>query len=272
MIVAQISDLHVAVPGSGMDATQMGAAGLAEAVAHLNALEPRPGVVVASGDLVSIGTAEEYVRLKALLAPLEIPVYLLPGNHDDRELLREAFAEHAYLPREGFLQYVVEAGPLRLVVLDTNVAGEANGELCATRLDWLDQRLAEAPDRPTLVFLHHPPFRTGMRKMDAAAFVGAEGLGQVLDRHRQVERLLCGHYHRPISCRFHGTVASTCPSTAFQLELDLGPVERLGLVREPAACLLHCWDDAGGLITHTSYIGSYPGQLLYDGGRWLTAD
>ena len=266
MIVAQISDLHVAVPGSEADAVQNGAVGLANAVAHLNGLEPRPAVVVASGDLVSVGTASEYNRLRDLLAPLEIPIYLLPGNHDDRELLRQAFADHAYLPRQGFLQYVVECDPLRLVVLDTNVPGEAHGELCADRLDWLDRRLGEAPDRPTLVFLHHPPFVTGMRKMDEAAFVGRAGLGHVLARHDHVEHLLCGHLHRSISRRFHGTVATTCPSTAFQLTLDLRPRKRLGLAREPAACLLHYWAGDGGIVTHTSLIGTTEDRLLFDGG------
>ena len=268
MIIAQISDLHVAVPGSNADAAQNGAAGLANAVAHLNALHPRPAVVVASGDLVSDGQAAQYDRLAELLAPLEIPIYLLPGNHDDRELLRQKFAAHSYLPAQGFLQYVVECDPLRLIVLDTNVPGEAHGELCADRLDWLDRQLAEAAGRPTLVFQHHPPFATGMAKMDAAAFVGAEPLGRVLARHDHVEHLLCGHLHRSISRRFHGTIATTCPSTAFQLTLDLGPEKRLSLAQEPAACLLHYWGGDGGLVTHTSMIGSANGRLLFDGERW----
>ena len=267
MIIAQISDLHVAVPGSDADAVQNGAAGLANAVAHLNALQPRPAVVVASGDLVAGGQVAEYDRLADLLAPLEIPIYLLPGNHDDRELLRQAFVAHDYLPRRGFLQYVVECDPLQLIVLDTNVPGEAHGELCADRLDWLDRRLGEAPDRPTLVFLHHPPFVTGMRKMDEAAFVGTTGLGHVLARHDHVEHLLCGHLHRSISRRFHGTVATTCPSTAFQLTLDLGPEKPLSLAQEPAACLLHYCDGDGGVVTHTSMIGSADGRLLFDGKR-----
>ncbi len=268
MIIAQISDLHVAVPGSEADSVQNGAVGLANAVAHLNALEPRPAAVVASGDLVSVGTTAEYDRLRDLLAPLEIPIHLMAGNHDDRELLRQAFAAHGYLPRRGFLQYVVECDPLRLIVLDTNVPGAPHGELCADRLDWLDRQLGAAPGRPTLVFLHHPPFATGMAKMDAAGFVGADGLGRVVARHDHVEHLLCGHLHRPISRRFHGTIATTCPSTAFQLTLDLRPRERLSIAQEPAACLLHYWDGDGGLVTHTSVIGSAEGRLLFDGNQW----
>ncbi len=272
MIIAQISDMHVAEAGSAGETYYSGADGLARAVAHLNRLDPAPELVVATGDLVADGGPAEYERLKALLAPLAMPVYLLPGNHDDREALRAAFAAaHAYLPAAGFLQYVVELGALRMVVLDTLVPGESRGELCAERLGWLDARLAEAPETPTVVCLHHPPFRTGLRKMDQMGLDGADGLGAVIARHGQVERLLSGHLHRPIMRRFHGTVALTCPSTTFQLELDLRPAEKLALADEPPALLLHQWDDAEGLVTHTSYIDGFETTEIFDGNNWVTA-
>ncbi|MCG8693893.1 MAG: phosphodiesterase [Minwuiales bacterium] len=272
MIIAQISDMHVAEPDTPHDAAFSGATGLAHAVSHLNRLDPKPDLVIATGDLVAVGEAAEYKRLRELLAPLEAPLYVLPGNHDDRDALRDAFSDHDYLPADGFLHYAVEAGSLRLIVLDTNVPGEEHGELCAERLAWLDARLAETSDQATLICLHHPPFRTGLRKMDETILVGADGLGDLIGRHNHVERILCGHLHRPITRRFHGTVALTCPSTAVQLELDLRPDDKLGLAKEPAACLLHYWDDDGGLVTHTSYVGKFETRTVFDGQNWITTE
>jgi 3',5'-cyclic AMP phosphodiesterase CpdA len=272
VLIAQLSDTHVSTPGSRNDRQFRTAEHLERAVAHLNALAPRPDVVLATGDLVERGEAGEYERLRELLEPLAMPVYLIPGNHDDRGNLARAFGGHPHLPRDGgFVQYAVEDWPVRLVALDTLVPGESGGRLCAERLAWLDARLAESAERPTVVFMHHPPFVTGMRKMDEMGLEGTGALAAVIRRHPQVERLVCGHLHRSIVRRFAGTVACTSPATAHQLALDLGEVPRLATVMEPPACLLHLWLGEGeGLVSHVSVIGDrHPPFTIFDGREWL---
>ena len=108
--------------------------------------------------------------------------------------------------------------------------------------------------------------------MDGMALIGADGFGDVVDRHNQVERILSGHLHRPVTRRFRHTVAQTCPSIAVQLELDLRPQEGVGLTKEPILCLLHYWDGDDGLVTHTSYIGDYETRTVFDGKEWKIAD
>ena len=271
MLIAQITDTHVSTPESRSDRDFHTAAYLERAVAHLNALAPRPDVVLATGDLVEAGQLAEYARLRELLAPLAVPVYLIPGNHDDRDQLVRAFDRHRYLPRDGFIQYVIEEWPVRLIALDTLIPGESGGRLSAEQVGWLDARLAEAPDRPTVVFMHHPPFKTGMRKMDEMGLDGIDALAAVIQRHPQVERLVCGHLHRSIVRRFAGTVACTGPATAHQIALDLGEAPRLATVMEPPACLLHLWlGDSGGLVSHVSIIGDrHPPLTIFDGERWI---
>jgi 3',5'-cyclic-AMP phosphodiesterase len=272
MLIAQISDTHISTAGSRNDALFRTAEHLAQAVAHLNALRPRPDLVLATGDLVEQGGLDEYRRLREILAPLAMPIFLIPGNHDDRENLLAAFPDHAYLPRSGaFLHYTVDDWPLRLVALDTLVPGESGGRLCAERLRWLEARLAEAPGRPTLVFMHHPPFATGIAAMDDMGLDGVAGLAELIRRHPQVERITCGHLHRTIVRRFAGTVACTCPATAHQIALDLPPSRRLATVMEPPACMLHLWlGDGGGLVSHVSAIGHrHPSLTVFDGERWF---
>ncbi len=243
MIIGQITDFHVTTPGGEADRRYRTAEHLEAAVAHLNALAVRPDVVVATGDLVDGGTVEEYQRLRRLLEPLTMPVYLIPGNHDDRANLRTVFSDHSYLPREGpFLHYAVEDHPLRLLALDTVVPGEIGGALCEARLAWIEARLTAAPPRPTFVFMHHPPFRTGVGWSDGAAGLGgADPFGETVSRHPEIERIVCGHVHRPIQAHWRGTVASTAPATAHQLVLALGPASKIAAVMEPPACQLHLW-------------------------------
>ena len=262
MIVAQLSDPHIREPGrlfrgpgdfGPVDTAEF----LARAVAEVNRLVPLPDVVVITGDLVDHGEPAEYEHLRALLAPLRMPVFVIPGNHDAREPLRQAFRGDRYLPAEGFLQYAIEDYPLRIVALDTLVPGRHHGSLCAERLAWLDAVLAAQPDRPTAIVMHHPPFATGITYMDKYGLDNAAGFAQVAARHKQVERILCGHLHRAIDRRFAGTVAGTAPGTAHQIGLDLTPDAPLRLKFEPPGYQVHVWQEASGLVTHTAVFGDW---------------
>src|SRR4029077_6821274 len=151
MIIVQLSDLHVCPPGVSAYGRVPTNDMLREAIEHVNALRPRADVVLATGDLVHAGGVEEYATLRRLLAELEAPVYLVPGNHDDRNNLRQVFADSDYLPDAGdFLHYAVVDYPVRLIGLDTVVPGKAGGELCERRLAWLQDALEAATDRPTV--------------------------------------------------------------------------------------------------------------------------
>src|SRR5262249_5125309 len=201
MIVIQLSDPHILAPGELLYGRFDTAEFLARSVAEINRLDPLPDVVVITGDLVDHGEPAEYENLRALLSPLAMPVFVIPGNHDAREPLRAAFAADGYLPADGFLQFTIEDYPVRLVALDTLIPGEAGGVLCSERLAWLDYALASAPARPVLLMMHHPPFPTGIERMDRAGLQNSEALAAVVARHPQVERILCGHLHRAIGTR-----------------------------------------------------------------------
>jgi 3',5'-cyclic-AMP phosphodiesterase len=259
MLIAQISDMHIKPPGELLYKRIDTAGFLERAVAHVNALDPRPDVVLATGDLVDSGTVEEYALLRQLLAPLAMPVHLIPGNHDARDALRAVFADHAYLPRDGFVQYAIDGLPVRLIALDTLVPGKGHGELCAERLDWLEARLGES-DAPTILFMHHPPFDCGIDFFDGMGLMqGRPRLAELVRRHGNVERVMCGHVHRPIQVRWAGTMASIAPSTAHQATLDLRDKAPISMKMEPPGIALHLWRPGTGLVTHLSYVGTYEG-------------
>jgi 3',5'-cyclic-AMP phosphodiesterase len=270
MIIAQISDPHIGLGDDSADPQDEAAVQLRRAIDHLMRLPAPPDVVLITGDCVNSGSMPEYQRLRTLIRPLTMPVYVVPGNHDDRVHLQALFGPQGSTPLTGFIQYVVNTWPVRLIALDTNVPGQSEGYLCAERLTWLEQRLAEAPECPTLIFMHHPPFPTGLAVFDQIGLTNADMLGAVIARHPQVERIVAGHVHSTMLRRFHGTLAMTCPSTAHQMFPDLHRPERLSVIMEPPACLLHVWREATGMVTHTNLIGEYGRPIeLHDGVTWL---
>lgn len=257
MLLCQITDPHIVSDGKlaygRVDTPRL----LERCVRKIESLPRKPDVVVATGDLTDNGTAVEYGLLAELLAPLSMPLFLAVGNHDDRRALRAAFPQHSYLGGEdGFVQYVVDEFPLRLVVLDTLDPGKPGGVLCDRRLRWLDRTLGQS-QRPTVVAQHHPPIPTGLTFMDAMSLADPAAEAAVIARHAHVERIISGHYHRVAQARFAGTVASICPSTAHQLLLDLVPGADIRFTFEPSGFQLHLWSD-DQLITHTALVEDYP--------------
>jgi Icc protein len=253
MLIAQLSDPHF-VPKDVRLFGRLDSAGYLErAVDHLNM--PAPDAVLITGDLTNDGDEGVYAAVADIVSRLRAPFFVLTGNHDDRELMRQRFGGD-YLPDGGPLAYAIDRFAVRLIALDTLVAGEPWGRLGSDQLAWLDARLLEMPERPTVVALHHPPFRTGIGHMDRSMLRDADALAAVIARHRQVERVVCGHVHRAIQCRFAGTLAQSAPSCGHQAELILGEAPATWIC-EPPAVLLHWWDPAAGLVSHVSLIGEY---------------
>jgi 3',5'-cyclic-AMP phosphodiesterase len=267
MLLCQITDLHIKAERK-LAYGRVDTAGMLErCVAAILRLAPAPNAVLITGDLVDRGSDAEYELLAQLIAPLStqgnLPVYLVAGNHDEREALRRNFPAHSYLRQWApFVQYAIDAHALRIVALDTVIPGQGGGLVCAERLDWLDRTLSQAPEQPTVILMHHPPFVTGIGHMDRVGLDNSDALEAVVRRHPQVERVMCGHLHRSIQARFGGTVASTCPSTAHQVALDLASPSPDNFVMEPPGYQLHFWNGKQ-LVTHTAVLGDFAGPYPF---------
>jgi 3',5'-cyclic AMP phosphodiesterase CpdA len=256
MLIAQITDMHVKSEGEMLSGTLDSHGALAAAVARINGLDPRPDLLVATGDLTADGKPEEYGALRGLLAELRVPWLLLPGNHDIRENLRDAFPDQPW--EDGkFLLYAVDDWPVRFIALDTVIPGDHGGRLCPGRCRWLERKLGEAPERPTIVMLHHPPFATGIGHMDRMGLEDASAFADVIAGNKQVIRILCGHVHRPVQTMFAGVPASVAPATSFQVQLKLDDSRSIQWTGEPPAFQLHVWTPGGGLVSHTAYVKDY---------------
>ena len=273
-LLLQLSDLHIREPGRLAYGRLDTAPYLQQAVDTILRLPQQPNAVVITGDLSDFGRAAEYAHLRSLLARLTMPVFLMPGNHDDREEMRAFFPNHAYLNtylgEGGFIQFSVAVGGLQLVALDTVVPGASHGSLCAERLQWLAVTLDQHRPHPVVIAMHHPPFATLIGHMDDIGLLqGAAELEALVAQHANVERIICGHLHRSIQVRFGGTIAMTVPSPAHQVCLDLAPNALSAWTLEPPGFALHALGARGQLVSHTVASGLFPGPYPFHGDGQL---
>jgi 3',5'-cyclic AMP phosphodiesterase CpdA len=268
LTIAQITDLHVTSNKDPLN-KRRNEKRLRAVLAAIHDLQPRPAAIIASGDLVDRGEAEEYVELQAILRDVEIPIHYGVGNHDRRAVFRAAYPETP-VDEHGFVQYAIDVGGLRVIMLDTLDEASGDGAFCARRARWLRRTLDEAPDTPTIIALHHPPILSGIQWMDPSPDDDwVRRLSRVLKGRKQVLTAICGHTHRAFHGVLAGHVFAAAPATSIQLTLNLTPVDmrtpdgREILVDEPPGYALLMWEK-GRLTTHTCVAGTFASAVTYD--------
>ncbi|MDB5424281.1 MAG: 3,5-cyclic phosphodiesterase CpdA [Phenylobacterium sp.] len=269
LTIAQITDLHVTTgqdPLNRMRNEQR----LRQVLRSIHEMQPRPTAIIASGDLVDHGDPAEYAELKTILADFDIPIYFGVGNHDRRGPFLAAFeGPYARTDENGYIQYAVDFGGLRMIVCDTLEEGRDRSGFDETRAAWLAATLAADPVTPTIVVLHHPPILSGVKWMDPdpnAPWIGQ--LAEVIAGHDQVRVVLCGHVHRAFHGLLGGRVVATAPATSIQVTLNLSDVDmerpdgREILVAEPPGYVLVVADE-GRVTTHVCVAGDFEPAVAY---------
>lgn len=264
--LVQISDLHIKAAGQLTYKVVDTYHALQQVIDQINRMRPAADAVVITGDLTDFGRDDEYRQVRQLLDTLQMPWFAIPGNHDDRQAFYGAFADKSWCPLPApALNWVNDDFPVRLIGLDSTIPGKPGGRLDSQTLQWLDEILAQAPDRPAMVMLHHPPFISGIGHMDRQRLENPDDLQKIIRRHPQVVRLLCGHVHRYMVSSLGNTLVCTAPGTSHQVAPDFSADGAACFVLEPAGFLVHRWQPLQPLVTHYLPVGSYPGPWpFYD--------
>jgi 3',5'-cyclic AMP phosphodiesterase CpdA len=253
MRIAQITDPHMTAgppePG-GYDA----AAALAAVVERVAQLAP--DLVLLTGDLAADGGAEEYRRLRELVAPLGVPVAAVPGNHDARAAFARELSGALAVGDGQKLWLALEDGPVRLIGLDTLQDGSDEGELGAAQLAWVAEQLERDDPRPVLVFMHHPSFALGLA-LDWTRCRDGDALARLVAAHPRVLGVICGHVHRAARVAWAGTTGGVCPPVAWEIPLDLPMGATPYLVPQSPAFQLHVYEPRLGLVSHTEYVTGF---------------
>jgi 3',5'-cyclic-AMP phosphodiesterase len=274
LVIAQISDLHIRAPGELVCGRVDTSAALARCIDELNELFPRPDFVVITGDLADAPLAGSYDHLVRLLAKLKLPFAAVPGNHDSRELMRAALPDDSYAHTSGALNSIRTVGGVDLVLIDSTVPGAPHGELDRETLAWLDAALERSAQKPALLFLHHPPFPTGIEHMDVHNLRNADQLAAIVCKHPRARLVAAGHIHRATSTTFAGVSATICPAPNHAVALDLDGRLPPSFKIEPPALHLHVYfpdDPYRTTATHLVPIGDFAGPYRFfaDDGRYL---
>lgn len=177
----------------------------------------KPSFILMTGDCSSDGSRNSYQRLQQKLARFEVPVYYLPGNHDDPATMAKLYLGKDLPPREKLTQ-TFEALGWRFVLLDSSVPGEDGGELGDAQRAWLRSTLAAHPSTQTIVVVHHNPMPVGSAWLDTMTIADANALAAILETSSQVRAVLFGHIHQVFETRRNGAQYLSAPSTFFQFK------------------------------------------------------
>lgn len=209
----------------------------------------QPDLILATGDLVHDATPRGYQQLAGMLDELGVPVYCLPGNHDDPETMQK----HLCGSRVSCPKSVVHKG-WRLILLDSVVPGQVGGSLSTLEIEQLRKALRQ-PALPTLISLHHQPVPIGSTWIDRMGLDNSMALQHAIAGHPEVKGLLWGHVHQEFDDQLNGVRLMASPSTCVQFEPD---TENFSVdQREPGFRLLALMPD-GQILSEVQRINRMP--------------
>lgn len=271
VLIAQITDTHVGFePEAGEN--EFNFVRFRNVLGHLLSQHVQPDMLILSGDITDNGEADCYQRIRNLVSDCPFPVHVIPGNHDSRDMMLQVFPECPVA--DGFAQFAIEFDDgdegLRVLCLDSFEPGRHGGAFCEIRAAWLARELAEHPDTPTVLFMHHPPVVAGIEWMDPRPNEAwFQRFRETVRGHKQIISIQAGHLHRPLHSVVEGIPLSITPAVAPAVALDLRPMDtdvadmRPIVDAEPPFYSLHLWRD-GTLVSHFQPVGHWQTLARYE--------
>ncbi|WP_138935279.1 phosphodiesterase [Roseovarius arcticus] len=266
----QITDTHIVPEGQLAYGKSDTAAALREAIATVNGVLPRLDPVecaIITGDLTDFGTCAEYERLKATMADLDLPYMAIPGNHDARDTMRAAFADEAWMPDVGPIQWSRDFGEFMLIGLDTLVEGSHHGILSDEGFAFLDAALAAANGQPVVVATHHPWMHSGVIAMDTNNLRNGGALLARLEAYPGSARMISGHVHRTLTTQIGRVTCQIAPAPCHAVHLSHLPTSVNSLIMEPGGVTLWQWHNAPQpcLVSNVIPVGRFGGPWPFYG-------
>ncbi len=260
-LLLQITDTHILAPGNMLYGSIDSALHLRETIRNINRMRPEPDAVLFTGDLVEQGDESGYRHFIELIEPLKMPAWVIPGNHDDPQMMQEIFADSGHFPAtDTTFQYAIEDLPFRILALNSHSDGTELPEFNEQKLSWLRDQLGRS-EKPVLIAIHHPPMTTGIELIDMGGSAWFQGIKSALAGHSHVKLLICGHCHTDLCGRIGQVPVYMANANSHQLIASRGLNIAPSTVNRAAAPTLHHFIDGEFLS------GSHPWPEDVEDGR-----
>lgn len=184
---------------------------LSKVLDHVFSHQQEADALVLTGDLSQDETMESYILLKELLYSTSIPIYAIPGNHDNLEYMLQYLAGNNYHVNTDFV-----IGNWRWLMLNTQVIGKEHGRLGVEQLDELLVKISQG-GYFNIVAMHHPPVAIGSSWIDNMACTDGSDFISEISKYG-VKSVVCGHVHQTFDQMFDGVRVLTSPSTCIQFK------------------------------------------------------
>jgi 3',5'-cyclic AMP phosphodiesterase CpdA len=262
--IIQISDPHIVAQGEFAYGQVDTSTALKKCVGKIKRILPEIGpidMIIVTGDLTDFGKKEEYSLFREIVEELGVPYRVIPGNHDDKLRMHNAFADMDWMPIKGPINWELDFYDLKIIALDTSITGMAHGNLDSISLDFLRSSLSTANEKAVLVATHHPPIITGIEKMDIQNLRDSTELKEILSGYKGELKLICGHVHRNIVGQFGNKVCQIAPGVSHAVTMDLRTGAPNCLTKEPGSFLLH--EIRSGILSHQILVDNYDGPFMF---------
>ena len=178
---------------------------------NIKTAEKHTDCLVLSGDISNDCSIESYSSLLNLLKDFEIPIYLMPGNHDSPSILRDISNEKNifYKNFEGF-------GDWGLFMFNTKKEKSPNGLLKQEELIEFDKIIENDDYKYVFIFLHHHPVLIGSASMDSMIIENSDLLIQRIKKTNKVKAVCWGHIHNEFYMDIGPIKLFSTPSTCYQ--------------------------------------------------------
>ncbi len=211
--ILQLTDLHLLATSEGrllnINTEQTFLRVLDEALLKF----PFPDLILFTGDLAQEPCLASYRRLLQILQAIKIPCVCQSGNHDDFSLMQKVLnAENVNCNSNIFFEN------WQIICLNSQVPEQEGGRISSDQLIKLEKRLAEYPDKFTLLSLHHHSLPIGSAWMDAMGVENGHEFLQTVSKYSKVKGIVSGHIHQEFAEEYNDIQVYGTPSTCFQFK------------------------------------------------------
>jgi len=170
-------------------------------------------LILLSGDLSQDYTEGSYIRLAEMLKPFQIPVYYVPGNHDDPKMMthvypRETFSNHKHVILKNW----------QIILLNSHVSKSVAGSLDVSQLAYMQHCLQAYPEHRAIIMFHHQPIPVGCEWLDKLGLLNADEFWKIAAHYPNIHTVLFGHVHQEFSAVKNNVHCYSAPSTCIQFK------------------------------------------------------